>query len=191
MGLSLTTAQIREALLESKVVHWRQCQVQKPLHPRIAREPCLRIESEDGTGPLLVICGDYFVEGSFHGSARSAAAAAKVAAEWIAGPMLPSEVLADVPRTRRWASEKASGGSEGTEVMCSKGRSKGKGRANSDVTIASKTADSGCHSEARNKASDASPTQSAACSAGLMLGEPKTQAGSGRRWQKVAAKQGE
>lgn len=75
--LHIPSAHLRSSVLDSKVVHWRQCQVNRPLVGNAVSDGCL-VAAKD---PSLILAGDYLagaeLAGSFEGcfvSARAAAA---------------------------------------------------------------------------------------------------------------------
>jgi len=74
------------AVIDSKVVHWRQCQVIQPLRARGATPRGCMIAS---TAPSLVVAGDYLADadiaGSFEGCLESAIAAARAACDALLG----------------------------------------------------------------------------------------------------------
>jgi len=80
--LRLSVGELRRLVVESKVVHWRQCQMQQAAP--YAGE-CMEASLAGEDSPLLVLAGDYFTEGNFHGSMRSARAAAAAVMSWLGG----------------------------------------------------------------------------------------------------------
>jgi predicted NAD/FAD-dependent oxidoreductase len=81
-----------KALLDSKVVHWRQCQVRTSPKRQRAQSSCCAV----GTTPQLFLAGDFLaqpdVAGSFEGCLESAESAAKE----VCGILLPTSEAADV-----------------------------------------------------------------------------------------------
>lgn len=105
--LNMALPKLEAAVLESKVVHWRQCQVRKPLVLDARSEACLVAEG----APTLILAGDYLAgdaAGSFEGcldSADAAAAAALEALPFQAEARKPPGVSSGLSRPgppRRW-----------------------------------------------------------------------------------------
>merc|ERR1711920_537768 len=80
--LQIPQEMLEGLILDSKVIHWRQGQVQRFM---ARAEDCLSIPGhrKDALAPLLVLCGDYFTEATFSGCSRSAHAAAASFMDWL------------------------------------------------------------------------------------------------------------
>lgn len=92
--LQIPVAQLRGLVLDSKVVHWRQCQVSRPFSGNAGSDGCL-VAAKD---PCLILAGDYLagtgLAGSFEGCLMSAkAAAATVASMLSSNTSAPSRGL--------------------------------------------------------------------------------------------------
>lgn len=85
--LSMPLGDLESLVIDSKVVHWRQCQVRHPFQNAILQDtrPCLVA----GIVPGLVLAGDYFADssmaGSFEGCLESADAAARAVCDMLWG----------------------------------------------------------------------------------------------------------
>lgn len=92
--LQMKVPELEKEVLDSKVVHWRQCQVQKPLQD---------LGSAMLVDPMLILAGDYLAQdaaGSFQGCLDSAEAAATMACDLLYGP-------SEKPAVRRWGKQQA------------------------------------------------------------------------------------
>jgi len=88
--LQLPLAQLRGLVLDSKVVHWRQCQVNRPLVGNADSDGCL-VAAKD---PCLILAGDYLAGAELAGSFESCLVSARAAAARVTS-MLSSD--ASVP----------------------------------------------------------------------------------------------
>ncbi|CAE8614408.1 unnamed protein product [Polarella glacialis] len=92
--LEMSVGELRRSILDSKVVHWRQCQMQRRVQlPGF----CLEVLPVASGGPLLVACGDYFAEGNYHGCVKSATAAASAVLSWTGRTVAPAAASAGYP----------------------------------------------------------------------------------------------
>lgn len=84
--LAISVRALEAAVIDSKVVHWRQCQVTRSRQERSARVKKCMVAS---TAPSLIIAGDYLVHaeiaGSFEGCLESATEAARAACDVLLG----------------------------------------------------------------------------------------------------------
>lgn len=87
------SVRVNRALVGSKVITWKQCQVAKSI-PGAHGLKCQPI----GHGPPLVLAGDYFTQSSFSGCAASASDAAQVVAAMLEGKPVSSLKSATVAR---------------------------------------------------------------------------------------------
>lgn len=80
--LDLSALRLREMVLDSKVIHWHQGQVRRFVP---GDRECMVVPDaveQQGAGPLLVLCGDYFTDATYSGCSRSAGAAANAVVAW-------------------------------------------------------------------------------------------------------------
>jgi len=77
--LKLNTQSLHSKVIDSKIVHWRQCQVRKPFPESLTSSPCLAA----GAASHLFLAGDFLAceatAGSFEGCIESAEAVAYAA----------------------------------------------------------------------------------------------------------------
>jgi len=80
--LKVSEQHLEASVLDEKVVHWHQGQVQRFM---TGADKCLVIPSYQtkAPGPLLALCGDYFTEATFAGCSRSAYATAEALMSWL------------------------------------------------------------------------------------------------------------
>jgi len=73
---------LESSILDVKVLQWHQGQVQRFM---TGAHDCLAVPGRQTktSTPLLLLCGDYFVEATFSGCSRSARAAARVLMGWL------------------------------------------------------------------------------------------------------------
>lgn len=113
--LKMKVPELEKELLESKVVHWRQCQVQNPAQD-LGSSAML-------VDPMLILAGDYLAQegaGSFQGCLDSAEAAATMACDLLYGP------ASEKPAVRRWGKQPAAKEeADGAAVSGKRWRAKG------------------------------------------------------------------
>lgn len=113
LGLDIS---LSKAMLASKVITWKQCQVTRPVAAVGADGPCMVV----ARSPILVLAGDYFTESNFSGCIRSACAAADAVADALKG------CKTSTLRTEDGADNNRRGG-KGGEGSGGKGSHSGKG----------------------------------------------------------------
>eukprot|EP00929_Paragymnodinium_shiwhaense_P041167 TRINITY_DN21393_c0_g1_i3.p1 TRINITY_DN21393_c0_g1~~TRINITY_DN21393_c0_g1_i3.p1 ORF type:complete len:545 (-),score=102.56 TRINITY_DN21393_c0_g1_i3:44-1507(-) len=167
--LEVPLAQLRGSIIDSKLVHWRQCQVDRPYAGNTGDGPCL-VSAADSS---LILAGDYLagqeLAGSFEGCLASAGAAAAAATELLLGKGSQAAVAGGL-KGRLSRRDDIRGA--GDEASSSSSGQKGGARAGRWTQRAS--ADS-CKGAGKGAADGGGKASYAASSSGA-----------GRRWQKAS-----